>query len=443
MPSPPKPSTPQSWTNPRCLLFREWSTTYSINEDTCLVCKGSRLLCGKPRCPILLQLEAVQPLTPRLETTTLVGPSPPSLFVGWRRYPSVFAGPLVVADDTDNPAAFDDPRLMFGKPLPEIVRLRTAMVRPLIRTHVSTARLGKFVEMVTEAALSTKPLDMEVALTRKPSLRVVYSSVAQPMGPSAPIDNLTVVGNPVIPRRVDAIVQEDSLAATTACHELYDAGYDFHYVMRLFSAGLLGRQRARRLVPTRWSITAVDDTIARHLAEQVRSYPQLQDIELYHGEYIGNHVEVLLVPGSWAFEQFEAWAPGAIWTQTAKQPVIVAEHEGRRGRTSYALKEGGGYYAGRVAVLEKLTALGRQATCIVIREISEEYYIPVGVWEVRENVRAALRMPPERFSDMRTALEAAAGRLRIPMSSWINAGTVLRSLLVQQRLDSFAQLRRL
>jgi hypothetical protein len=90
-----------------------------------------------------------------------------------------------------------------------------------------------------------------------------------------------------------------------------------------------------------------------------------------------------------------------------------------------------------VAVLEKLNTLRRQATCIVIREISEEYYIPVGVWEVRENVRAALRKPAERYGDLRTALETAARRLRIPLRSWIGAGSVLRSLLVQQRLDIF------
>jgi hypothetical protein len=425
--------------HPRCLLFQEWHTAHPINEDTCLVCKGSRLLCGKTHCPLLLQLEAIQPLSQRLERTSFVGPSPPALFVGWHQYPTVSLGPLIVATDTEDPASFDDPSRMFGKPLSELVQLRMSMVRSITHSHVKAARREKLAEITAESVLSTKPLDMEVTLKQKPTLKLIYSSVAQPMGPSAPLDRLEIVSNPVIPRRVDSITQEDSLSATVACCELFDAGFDFNYLMRLFSAGLLGRKRMRRFVPTRWSITAVDDLIGRYLMRRVRTYPELQDIQLYHGDYIGNHVEILFIPGRWSFEQFEAWAPGAIWTQTAKQPVIVAEHEGRKGRTSYALKEGGGYYAGRVASLEKLIALRRQATAILFREISEEYYCPIGVWEVRENVRNALRQAPERFSDLPIALNQAATRLRIPLKAWITNSTVLQSLLAQQRLDKFIE----
>ncbi len=384
-----------------------------------------------------MQLEAVQPLNGRLDSTSFSGPSPPTLFVGWRRYPKVSLGPLLVADETEEPIGYDDPRLLFGKPLSELIRLRMHMVRPITQSHVRVARRGKLTEMIAEAVMSTKPLDMEVTLTRKPTVNLIYSSVAQPMGPTAPISNLEIVSNPAIPRRVDSIAQAEDINATQACRELYDNGYDVHYLMRLFSAGLLGRLGHRRFVPTRWSITAIDDMMGRYLARKIRRYPELQDIQLYHSEYIGNHVEVLFIPGSWTFEQFEAWAPGAIWTQAAKQPVIVAEHEGRKGRTSYALKEGGGYYAGRIGALEKLSALRRQATCILFREISEDYYCPIGVWEVRENVRNALRQHPERFSSLQSALSQAATRLRIPLKSWIAASTVLRAQLTQQKLDAF------
>ncbi|MFN3528143.1 MAG: hypothetical protein ACK4YO_03480, partial [Candidatus Altarchaeaceae archaeon] len=74
-----------------------------------------------------------------------------------------------------------------------------------------------------------------------------------------------------------------------------------------------------------------------------------------------NHFEILLIPGNWEFEQFEAWAPDTLWTIGNESYAINLEAEYYKGRNDYAIKEGGGYYASRLAVLEYLKKIKRQA----------------------------------------------------------------------------------
>jgi hypothetical protein len=47
----------------------------------------------------------------------------------------------------------------------------------------------------------------------------------------------------------------------------------------------------------------------------------------------------------------------------------------------------GGYEAARLAVLERLAAMGRRGTVAVVRRIGEGYYVSVGNWQIRETLR--------------------------------------------------------
>jgi hypothetical protein len=133
-----------------------------------------------------------------------------------------------------------------------------------------------------------------------------------------------------------------------------------------------------------------------------------------------------MMPGAWEFELLEAWSPNTLWTAGNARPVIQAEYEGYSGRTKYAEKEGGGYYAVRIGVVEKLHQMRRQARVIVLREIYEGYSVPVGVWEVRENVRHALEKKPERFGNLSEALSAMQMRLRIQVSEYARISETLK-----------------
>jgi len=142
------------------------------------------------------------------------------------------------------------------------------------------------------------------------------------------------------------------------------------------------------------------------------------------------------MPRSWSYELIEAWYPNTVWNPFGKDVAIMSSSESYEGRTTYA-EIGGCYYAARLAVNEYLVKEKRQARVVILREAHPGYIMPVGVWNVRENVRAALRMSPLRFSSLDEAFGYISTRLVIPRSRWIKASAVLKETLYQKGLSDF------
>lgn len=90
-----------------------------------------------------------------------------------------------------------------------------------------------------------------------------------------------------------------------------------------------------------------------------------------------------------------------------------------------------------LAVCEQLVKERRQATAIVLREARPGYIMPIGVWQVRENVRNAMRQKPYQFKNLNDSLKFISGRFEIPMHQWIIQGKLLRKTLFQKRISDF------
>ncbi|MFX1538741.1 MAG: hypothetical protein ACFFDI_31525 [Promethearchaeota archaeon] len=422
----------QSWENPRCLIFKEMTKTHPISADTCLFCKG-RLFCGKPKCPLLIPLQKRYSLQNALKKqTSFFGPTPPDIFIGWKDYPNVWAGPLLIMSE-DDPIVFNSPNEWLTLSLERIAELRTSLLRCYDKIPVKE-HVHKLQGDIRDTVLSKNALDLEIELKKPPRLQPVFSAIAQPMGPSGSLSQLKIVDNPKIPNKIDSIVQED-LRASDGLWELYQHGFSTYYLQKIFSGGLLGLKRRRKLVPTRWSITAVDSILAQRLIQKIKQYPEISDFKVLSNEFAGNHVEVLFLPEHWRYEQLEAWAPGSLWVGQTANVRIIREEEGYSGRTKYALREGGGYYAIRFAVLEHLEKIRRQASVIVFREVSDEYYLPVGVWECREIIRQAKSI--NSFNSLKDALEDIQSRLRIPLSIWKQYSNLLNYHRKQRLLEDY------
>jgi len=404
----------------RCGIVKAMKEAAPMSRELCLVCKGGRMLCGRESCPLLQKIKIQSPIEKKL-SADMFGPAP-SIFVGWKSYPDVFVGPMA-AIDPEKAAILDDPSKWYGLGFDDIIQLRSLLVRSKKQQNVSDRT--KFLEKTQEVALSVKPVDIETSFKHVPTYKISFSSVSQPMGPTGTIKDFRIADNPKIPRKVDALVC-DEVRAVDAAYELFKSNYDVYYLSSVLSSGALGRDEKKKMVPTRWSITAVDDMLGKELMKEIRLFPEIKDFLIYENTYLENHFEILMMPGRWEFEQFEAWAPNTLWTMSYDKPVIQEEYEGYAGRTTYALKEGGGYYAGRIAVTEALHDMKRQARAIIFREIYEGYIMPVGVWEVRENVRKALQKRPKRFGSMTAALEDIKTRLRIPIGEYLNKSEMLK-----------------
>jgi len=397
------------------------------DSSMCVICKGSRLLCGLQQCPLLKKYFIQQQVQKKVESialnSSLFGPSPPNIFVGYQGYPNIRYGPLVSLEDL---GIHDNPSQWFGLPVEDIISFRSSLFRPM---RIGNARkIDRNVEQVQEAILSINPVDVEAKISGKPKLTVSFSDYHQPMGPSAMMKEFRVVDNPKIPSAVDEVLNE-KMKAVESVEFLFNKGMDVYYLTKILSAGTLGLQR--KMVPTRWSITATDDMISKHLMEKIKQYSTVGAYYVGSSEYMSNHFEVLIMPGNWEFENFEAWSPGTVWSQGGSQLSIVPEYEGYEGRTKYAL-QGGGYYASRYAAVESLDKMQKQARVVVFREIYEGYQLPLGVWVVRETaLRAYDKL--KRFSTLSDALEDIQARLRIPLSTYFK----MSKILSQSRLTDF------
>ncbi|MBS7248250.1 MAG: Nre family DNA repair protein [Candidatus Jordarchaeales archaeon] len=407
-----------------------------LPREICVLCKGSRLLCGKPRCPILMKMQYLVPVKDSVLKQDISGSSPPSFFVGHFGYPRVFVGPMLPPVAGEDTIIFDRVEEWFGKSIEEILGYRSLLVRGMIKTDVK----GKWERILLdaqEAAMSFKPVDMEVLLERKPRFRVEFDSHSQPMGPSAPLKNLKVVGELVVPRSVNRVVGDTDLKASEGVVQLYLEGMPVSYISRLFSAALLGVERDRRLVPTRWAITATDDIVSRKILSKVKTYSEIDQILVFKESYLDNHFVILMIPHAWSFEQLEAWYPGTAWLLKGRRPIVVGDYEGYRGRKDYASNVSGAYYAARLAVAEYLDRIKRQALVIVFREVRPGYIMPLGVWVIRETVRSALNREPRVFDEISEALKYVKENLKLEWDYWRTKSRLLELLLKQRTIKEF------
>ncbi len=373
-------------------------------SELCVKCKGVKHLCGRPVCPILLKMKAFESLDKLLEENELVGESP-SIFIGRYNYPNVYIGPLT----GKNPSLEENTEKWIGTPLTKIIQHRTSLFRGKDTVKVTeAANPSKKLEVVQEIAMSKKNIETDVVFKKKPKLELGFDSVTAPYGPTGETKKVVLESNPSIPRAVDKVVN-DELKAVEGMKKLYEKGVPFDSIQRILSTGLLGLKK--KLVPTRWSITATDDTLGKQLLEEVRHFPELNDYLVFESNYLDNHFFVLFLPGRWSFEQVEFYSPGSIWVQKNEETVFMSDYELFQGRKKYAENVQGGYYAGRLGVLEKLKQMKKQATVFIIREIGSGYFAPVGVWEVRENVRNAVKGKSIKFQSLDEALEFIGSKL--------------------------------
>jgi hypothetical protein len=384
------------------------------------MCKGSRSLCGNVPCPLLARMKIIPEINKSIGTE-FFGPST-SVFVGRVGYPNIFAGPMA-AIELSNIEKIDSPSSWFGMNYSDVVQLRSMLLRSKYKENIFSR--SRFIENVQELALASKPTDIELAFKKKPVYSVEFSDMVQPMGPSASLVKLSLAENVKIPAGVDKVVNDD-LKANEASFVLYEQGHDVYKITTVLSSGILGLEKNKKLVPTRWSITAVDDILYKQMLPKIREFTQVGEYRVYSSEYLDNHFEIMIMPGSWEYENFEAWAPGTAWTSGLKKPEILEEYESYYGRTTYADKEGGGYYAARLGVTEFLYKSRLQARVVVFREIHEGYMIPLGVWIVRETVRQAFKQPPKKFSTKEEALKHIKSRLRLPVEDYVKQSKILR-----------------
>ncbi len=411
--------------------------TTPISSEMCLACRGTKSLCGRKSCPILSDQWARMNLKTIPFSSDLSGSSPPAFFVGRQNYPHVLIGPMIPPIFGEEAFILDEPDLWFGKSIEEIIAYRQQLVRTTFKSNVAKLHDNPLVEVSREIVMGSQPVDTEAKLVKPPSLSLYFDPRIQPLGPSAEIKSVRITENPKVHHVIERIVGDTDYRASEGIVELHARGFSVTKINQLLSAGLLGEGKRRKLVPTRWSITATDDMISKAAISRIREYPLIDQYLVFESKYLDNVFMTLMTPDVWGFEQMEAWMPGSPWIDHNHSPVIITDYEFYAGRKNYAENVQGGYYAGRIAITEYLERIHRQAATIVFREIHEGYNVPLGVWQVRENMRNALKTPPHQCETITQAVELIGSKLRIPIKEWLNTSGLYKFLTKQEKLSKY------
>ena len=375
----------------------------------CAECKGKGL-CGLPRCPIMSRFHAQLSIKPGLDYQG----SSPSVFIGSYGYPDMQGGPLLI-NDSDNPPDWINRNLGME----DIVGIRARTIR-------GNSGLHAVADNLQEIAISSIPLDVDVAFFKPVAFNLNFDGTVAPVGLTGPVKHMDVIGSARVERAVDRITSDSDVMATDACVALMDADIDVYQITKLMTAGLLGKRR--KFVPTRWAITAVDDTLSIQLKKEISRFPPLEEIRLFDGEIYGNRILCILVPGDWKYEMIECWGKQTLWA--GDEEVIVQDREGLNKKGYSPIS--GAYYSARLAACEYLKSIRRCARVIIIRRISSDYWAPLGTWVIREATRKAMNAPPVVCPSIDVAVNEVSARLG--SGSWFGHSTLIPELKTQRTL---------
>ncbi|MDD5502354.1 MAG: Nre family DNA repair protein [Candidatus Thermoplasmatota archaeon] len=402
-----------------------------------MLCRGTKMLCGRERCPVVARLYHQAKTAPLIDSTKIDGSSPPAVFIGRFGYPYVSVGPLVPPTHGDT-MMYDIPELWLraGVDIDQFIHFRSNLVRGKTLVNIFDLEKDRIVEDTRYMAMSTSPADVEAEFTKKPQGRLVIDDDVPPFGPSAPLKKLDP-GNLKIDQRIDKAFSDTDLLAAEAVKGLYKDGTYVSKIQRAFSVGAFGLKKNRRFVPTRWSITAVDSMLGEHLKQDTKEAPLINEFRIYEQRSLDNTWLVVMLPTAWRYELVEAWYPQTAWNPHGTEVDICSSHEFFEGRKTYA-EIGGCYYAARLAVNEALTKERRQAGVVILREALPGYILPVGVWNVRENVRAAVATAPHKFNTFNEVLDFVSKKTKVTVKQWIEHSAILHDYIYQRRIEDFA-----
>ncbi|HJJ55861.1 MAG TPA: hypothetical protein O0X99_02685, partial [Methanocorpusculum sp.] len=350
-----------------------------------------------------------------------MGPSP-SVFIGSFGYPKVIGGPLMTAD-SDNPLNWIQRGLSIG----DIVNIRSNTIRGEKKIGV----LNINTESIGDIALSSSPIDIEVEFTKPVKYNLNSDDVIVPIGRSGPMKKMTVIDNAHVSNIVDRCVSDTDLHAVEAANILFENGTDIYKIINLLSSGLLGVKR--KMVPTRWAITATDNMISNKLKHDIFRMPAIPEYRVFSSTLHGqSHCFILIPAADWRFEMIERSQKNTIWAKY--NDWIMADQEQGLTKSQYS-PIGGSYYSARLAVLKYLKSIGYCANVICIHDISPECWAPLGTWVIREASHASFSNPPQLVGTISEAISIA--NQYIKDNFWVLYSSILKDLKYQKRLFDF------
>ena len=369
--------------------------------------------------------------------------SPPSVFVGSKlKYPFVNVGILSPLNEDRDAWLYDDAKYWAQNnfSIKNVLDLRNNLLNSRFKSRVTDVRTNKkFVEISKEIAISSKQVDVEIELNKCINLNRDKDRVLTPHGMRAGLKDAKITSNVKIDSKVDKIIN-DEIRASEGLNYLYKNNINEYSLAKILSIGVLGLKKNKKMVPTRWSITATDDSLSREIINSIKEFPIINEHVLFFGEFLGNQYLIMLFTDVWNFELFELYYPGSSWNPSTDFRAST-DFEDFNGRKEYAFNCAGGYYATRFPIVEYLKSIKRQASVLVVRLETPSYWAGLGVWVVRESVRKALERGEMKFNSREEFLDSikkiAKIKFDFSISQVLVKSKILNLIKTQKKLGDF------
>lgn len=350
----------------------------------------------------------------------LQGFSPPSVFVGNLFYPKISVGPMISIIH-NNTEILDTPELWMGKTIDDIINYKYCLVRGIHYVDSVSSINSRYVQNLQDLILSDRSMEVEALLEKKPMLvsrndeniKTITNSNLFNFGFDVKIKTLKISSSISSNKKIEDVFNDTDLNSKDALNILYNKGIPISKIIKILSMGMIGLKTNRRLVPTKWSITATDKIISSILVKSLSDHRSVDIYEVYKFAHFGNLYSIIFIPTlNWSLEVHEGWISN---NGNIRKEVDFENLD----RLMNYPKIGGSYFAAKLSVIEFLYNQKRKATIIILREIRPEYKVPLGVWQIREGIRSALKKNPHKFESFEEALTFACNNLIIPKKEWM------------------------
>jgi DNA repair protein NreA len=377
--------------------------------------------------------EFVNANSKRFTYKVIDGSSPPSLFVGEYGYPHVRVGPMIPPYHGDT-SILDNPELWLGKSLEEIVNYRINLLKGTMIHNVSKIS-DRYIESLQDLALSKRAVDSTMTFEKTPSQHlnemVLSKSNIEEMPTlfSAPVSEFKIYQS-TSDERIEKKYYDGDLLASDAVVELYENNVDITRIAKVLSIGMLGRKKNRKLVPTKWSITAADDIVSMNLLKKIKDNSVLDCHLVFYFNHLGNYYSIIFIPDDvWNFEMIESWI------DTNGRVHIGSDYESGKNIEHYP-SIAGAYFAARLAAAEYLFKKRKKSSVLILREIHPEYFMSLGVWQIREGIRESLKSKGKKFETFDSALKYGVSKTSLSINEWIKNSSIIRNKK-QKRISDY------
>lgn len=343
--------------------------------------------------------------------------------VGEKNYPQL---KVFNISNEDKNSSFFQTSDIVKKEYSDIVKLKAKNILGNTNNIYIKQTNHKVLDEIKDIYKSRKPIEFTSKFDSELKFnKPIVNKLSGVLGTKNELLNIELNENAQTSNKIENYSKGD-VKSKEAIIQLYEKGINEHQIINLLSLGNWGLQINKKMVPSRWAITAYDQTIEKHLYSKLLKYSTIENYELYFSSDKGNSFIIILLPDTFTFENFEFTPSG--WNAN---DYVGIDNKLNKSEPDTA----GGFFATKVAIFETLNQRRKSASIICLREI-DNYEIPLGVVFVRETVRQAMKNKIFNCSNKKE-LEEYLSRFHKNHFNWYKKSKTLEENGKQKKLRDF------